>query len=49
MQQTVGGYIEFTYPWRDPIALVCDEESLLKQLLFNQLVAPGSAILSTIE
>ena len=44
MQQTVGGYIEITYPWRDPIALVCDEEGMLKQLPFNRLVAPQSAI-----
>ena len=47
MQQTVGGYIEITYPWSDPIALVCDEEGLLKQLPFNRLVAPGSAIFGT--
>ena len=44
MQQTVGGYIEITSPWRDPVALVCDEEGLLKQLPFNRLVAPQSAI-----
>ena len=44
MQQTVGGYIEITYPWCDPVALVCDEEGLLKQLPFNRLVAPQSAI-----
>lgn len=47
MQQTVGGYIEITYPWRDPIALVCDEEGLLKQLPFNRIVAPQSAIFGT--
>ena len=47
MQQTVGGYIEITYPWREPIALVCDEEGMLKQLPFNRLVAPGSAIFGT--
>ena len=47
MQQTVGGYIEITYPWRDPIALVCDEEGMLKQLPFNRLVAPQSAIFGT--
>ena len=47
MQQTVGGYIEITYPWSDPIALVCDEEGLLKHLPFNRLVAPGSAIFGT--
>ena len=47
MQQTVGGYIEITYPWRDPIALVCNEEGLLKQLPFNRLVAHQSAIFGT--
>ena len=47
MQQTVGGYIEITYPWKDPVALVCDEEGILKQLPFNRLVAPQSAIFGT--
>ena len=47
MQQNVGGYIEITYPWRDPVALVCDEEGMLKQLPFNRLVAPQSAIFGT--
>ena len=47
MQQTVGGYIEITYPWRDPVALVCDEEGMMKQLPFNRLVAPQSAIFGT--
>ena len=47
MQQTVGGYIEITYPWEDPVALVCDEEGLLKQLPFNRLVAHQCAIFGT--
>ena len=47
MQQTVGGYIEITYPWREPIALVCDEEGMLKQLPFNRLVAHQCAIFGT--
>ena len=47
MQQTVGGYIEITYPWREPIALVCVEEGMLKQLPFNRLVAPQNAIFGT--
>ena len=47
MQQTVGVYIEITYPWREPIALVCDEEGMLKQLPFNRLVAPQNAIFGT--
>ena len=47
MQQIVGGYIEITYPWEDPVALVCDEEGLLKQLPFNRLVAHQCAIFGT--
>lgn len=47
MQQTVGGYIEITYPWEAPVALVCDEEGLLKQLPFNRLVARQCAIFGT--
>ena len=47
MQQIVGGYIEITYPWEDPVALVCDEEGLLKQLPFNRLVARQCAIFGT--
>lgn len=47
IQQTVGGYIEITYPWEDPVALVCDEEGLLKQLPFNRLVARQCAIFGT--
>ena len=47
MQQIVGGYIAITYPWEDPVALVCDEEGLLKQLPFNRLVAHQCAIFGT--
>ena len=47
MQQTVGGYIAITYPWEDPVALVCDEAGLLKQLPFNRLVARQCAIFGT--
>lgn len=47
MQETVGGYIQAVYPWRDPVALVCDEEGLLKNLAFNRVVAPGLEIFGT--
>ena len=30
LQAMVGGYIEATYPWEDPVALVCDEDGLSK-------------------
>ena len=30
LQEAVGGYIEAVYPWSEPCAIVCDEESKLK-------------------
>ena len=47
LQAVVGGYIQAVYPWDDPVALVCDEEGLLKQLDFNRLVAPEVPIFGT--
>lgn len=47
LQEIVGGYIQAVYPWDDPVALVCDEEGLLKQAQFNRLVAPEVAIFGT--
>lgn len=47
LQDIVGGYIQAVYPWEDPVALVCDEEGLLKQLEFNRLVAPEVPIFGT--
>ena len=47
LQEIVGGYIQAVYPWDDPVALVCDEEGLLKQYAFNRLVAPEVAIFGT--
>ena len=47
MQAIVGGCIEITYPWKDAVGLVCNDEGLLRQLPFNRLVAPGSGIFGT--
>ena len=47
MQKAVGGYIEVTYPWEDQIALVCDEEGLLKGKPFNRMVSHASGIFGT--
>ena len=47
MQKTVGGYIQAVLPWDDPVALICDEEGLLKQSMFNRIVAPEVAIFGT--
>ena len=47
LQKVVGGYIQAIYPWDDPVALVCDEEGLLKQREFNRYAAPEVAIFGT--
>lgn len=47
LQGIVDGYIEVTYPWKDRIGLVCNDEGLLRQLPFNRLVAPNNAIFGT--
>ena len=47
MQKTVGGYIQAIYPWDDPVALVYDEEGLLKESEFNRYIAPDVAVFGT--
>lgn len=36
LQQTVGGYIEVTYPFDDPVAVVCNEEGKILGLPYNR-------------
>ena len=36
MQQVVGGYIQAIYPFKDPVALICNEEGKLLALPFNR-------------
>ena len=36
LQREVGGYIQAVYPWKEPVALICDEESKLKNKVFNR-------------
>ena len=47
LQQTVGGTIQAIYPWNDPVALVCDDEGLLKQRENNRYIAPDVSIFGT--
>lgn len=35
-QSVVGGYIEATYPFRDPVAIVCNEDGKLEGLPLNR-------------
>lgn len=36
MQETVGGYIQPVYPWREEVALVCNEEGKINGLALNR-------------
>lgn len=47
MQEVVGGYIQAIYPWEDRVALVRDDDSLLKQCRFNRMVGKDNAIFGT--
>ena len=47
MQEIVGGYIQAVFPWRDPVALVCDEEGLFKRLAFNRSITEELNVFGT--
>lgn len=36
LQETVGGYIQAIYPFEDPVALICNDESKLMGLPLNR-------------
>lgn len=41
MQTLVGGSIQAIYPYKEPVAIVCNEEGLLLELPFNRSVEGG--------
>lgn len=43
MQETIGGYIQAIYPFDAPIALVCDEEGLFKDIKWNRRITQNCA------
>ena len=47
MQSVVGGLITAIYPWDDPVALVCDDEGLLKGYELNRQVSRDTIIVGT--
>lgn len=47
MQRVVGGYIQAVYPWKDLVALVCDEEGLINGKPLNRYIMPGMVIAGT--
>lgn len=36
MQEIVGGYIQPVYPWREEVALVCNEEGKINGMALNR-------------
>ncbi len=42
MQAVVGGYIQEIMPWKDDVALVCNEEGKLYGWPVNRIVTDGS-------
>jgi len=47
LQEAVGGYIEATYPYDDPVALVCNEEGKLTGLPLNRKIEDYDIIAGT--
>ena len=41
MQKAVGGSIQAIYPYEEPVGIVCNEEGLIKGLLFNRSMEGG--------
>lgn len=48
MQEIVGGLIEAIYPFKDNVALVCNEEGKIKDLLPNRTVVYDDYDMDTI-
>lgn len=41
MQAVVGGNIQAIYPYQAPVAIVCNDEGILKRLPFNRSIEGG--------
>ena len=47
MQRVVGGYIQATYPFDDPVAVVCDDEGKIKGYELNRYIPNVDIIAGT--
>ena len=47
MQAIVGGHIEAVYPFRHSVAVVCDEDGLLKGYQPNRMITENLTIFGT--
>lgn len=46
MQAVVGGDIQAIYPYQEPVAIVCNDEGILKHLPFNRSIEAVMAVCS---
>jgi len=42
MQKLVGGYIEFSYPYKDNVCIVCNEEGKINGMMPNRIITNKS-------
>jgi len=42
MQKVVRGYIQATYPYEEPVALICNEDGIFENLPLNRALRDGS-------
>ena len=42
MQKVVNGYIQATYPYEEPVALICNEDGIFEGLPFNRALRDGN-------
>lgn len=50
LKELVGEHLEFEYPWKDPVTLVCDDQGWLNgkypnRMLNERVIIPGDFIL----
>ena len=47
LRTVVDGFIQTIYPWKDPVALVCNDEGMLRGLPLNRVLEDYDVIAGT--
>lgn len=47
LRAVVDGFIQTIYPWKDPVALVCNDEGMLRGLPLNRVLEDYDVIAGT--
>ena len=47
LRTVVDGFIQTLYPWKDPVALVCNDEGMLRGLPLNRVLEDYDVIAGT--